>query len=78
MKNYYGNSKLDDERTRFTRKCECGCSVIICPTMKKEYVTCRWCGKKVYKDLEKQKEQDKKVERENFRMKMWNVLCEVK
>ena len=78
MKSYYGNKKLEEERTTFTRKCDCGCSVIIYPTMKKEYVSCRWCGKKVFKDIEKQKEQDRKVAREDFRMKMWNVLCEVR
>lgn len=78
MKKYFGNTKLEDERAKFTRKCECGCSMIIYPTMKKEYTTCRWCGKKLFKDSEKQIEQDKKVAREDFRMKMWNVLCEVK
>lgn len=72
------SDRLYNEKVEFTRKCSCGHSIAIYPTMKKEYIVCGWCHKKVFKDLEKQREQDEKVERENFRMKMWNALCEVK
>ncbi len=60
--------------TNYTRKCSCGCSVTIFPTTKREYIVCRWCGKKVFKDLEKQKQQDRKVEGENFRMKLRTMI----
>ena len=75
MKRDYEQKKLLEERTTFTRKCSCGHSIVVYPTMKKEYMVCGWCHKKVFKDLEKQKEQDRKIEREDFRMKMWNALC---
>lgn len=67
--------RICDERAKFTRKCSCGHSIMIYPTMKKDYITCGWCHKKVFKDVEKQREQDEKVKREEFRMNMWNMLC---
>ena len=68
--------KLQDELIGHRRRCSCGHTIIALPASKnhKEYVVCNWCHKKVYKDDEKQKEHDKKVERENFRMKMWGLL----
>lgn len=67
------NEKLLSFRTEHTRKCSCGHSIVIFPSTEKEYVICNWCHKKVFKDLEKQKEQDEKVRRENFRMKLRNM-----
>lgn len=67
-------SRLSNERSKYRRLCSCGHSVIITPTCKTEWIICGWCHKKIYKDLEKQKEQDKLVERENFRLKMWRML----
>lgn len=70
-------NKIFEERSKYTRKCSCGHSVIIYPTMKKDYTTCTWCNKKVFKDIEKQKIQDEKVKREEFRMNMWNAICSI-
>lgn len=66
--------KLEDERIKYRKKCSCGHTMVVLPTLKKDYVVCSWCKKKVFKDDEKQKEHDRKVERENFRMKMWGML----
>ena len=43
--------RICDERAKFTRKCSCGHSIMIYPTMKREYTTCGWCHKKVFKDI---------------------------
>jgi hypothetical protein len=67
-------TKLQNERNKFKRKCSCGHSVIVLPIGKREYVICGWCHKKVFRDIEKQKLQDQKVEREAFRVKMWGLL----
>lgn len=62
--------KLCLELHEFSRYCSCGCVNTVYPTMKKDYVICKWCHKKVFLDLEKQKEYDKKVEMEDFRIKL--------
>lgn len=66
--------KLSDERNKYKKKCNCGHSVLVLPTFKREYVICSYCHKKVFKDDKKQKEQNEKVKRENFRMKMWGLI----
>lgn len=75
-KGWRQEEKLQDELMEHRRKCSCGHTIIVLPASKnhKEYVVCNWCHKKVYKDDKKQQEHDKKVERENFRMKMWGLL----
>ena len=77
MSNNYSKveKRIHDERTKFTRKCSCGHSIVVYPTMKKDYIVCGWCHKKVFRDIEKQKIQDEKVKREEFRMNMWNMIC---
>lgn len=76
MRTFKEEIKLQEALTAHERKCSCGHTISTLPAAKrhKDYVVCNWCGKKVFSDPEKQKEQNKKVERENFRMKMWNVL----
>lgn len=68
--------KLENERMNYRRKCSCGHSVFILPGYKnsKDYVICNWCHKKVYNTDEKQKEHNKKIERENFRLRMWELI----
>lgn len=66
--------KICEERVKYTKKCSCGHSVIVYPTMKRDYTICTWCQKKVFKDGEKQLEYDEKVKREEFRMNMWNMI----
>lgn len=74
VNSFKDEEKIQDTLTDYKKKCSCGHSVIVLPTTKKDYVTCRWCGKRVYKDDAAQAEHNKKVERENFRLKMWSVL----
>ena len=68
------DSKLSNERSKYRRICYCGHSIVVTPTGKGEWITCSWCGQKVYRDKEKQKEQEKIIKRENFRLKMWRML----
>lgn len=77
MRDMYSSveKKMFDERAKFTRKCSCGHSIMVYPTMKKDYITCSWCQKRVFKDSEKQREYDEKIKREEFRMNMWNMIC---
>ena len=68
--------KLHDVLTEHRRKCSCGHTITTLPASKhhKEYIVCNWCGKKVFKDEEKQKEYERQLKRENFRTEMWRVL----
>lgn len=68
--------KLHSELVDHRKKCKCGHTIVTLPAAKrhKEYIVCNWCGQRVYDDKQKQQEHDKKVERENFRMKMWGLL----
>ena len=68
--------KLENERMNYRKKCPCGHSVIVLPTAKsgKDYVICNWCHGKVFKDDEKQETYNKKVKRENFRLRMWKLI----
>ena len=74
MKRFDKFEKITDAEQAHKRTCSCGCVSVIPPRNKKGYITCRWCHKKLFKDDEKQIMQDKKVEREDFRMKMWSAL----
>ncbi len=66
-------NKKDDEmfnlQTKYTKKCRCSCSVVIYPWENVERKMCRWCGRYVYMDDEKQK-------RYNFLMDMQKKLKE--
>lgn len=74
-RNAYGNEqKLVDALNEYKKICSCGCRSIIVASNKRSYAICRWCGKKVFMDEQKQIEHDKKVERENFRTNMWKML----
>lgn len=44
-----------DLQTDNTKKCRCGCSVVIYPWEKEDKKLCRWCGRMVYRDAEQQK-----------------------
>lgn len=66
--------KIEDERNEHKKTCSCGCVSVIPPKTRKGYITCRYCGKKLFKDDEKQRIQDAQVEREDFRLKMWSAL----
>ncbi len=52
-------NKKDDRmfnlQTQYTKKCRCGCSVVIYPWENVESKVCRWCGRLVYMSDEKQK-----------------------
>ena len=76
MERFKDIQKLEDERNEYKKTCSCGCISVIPPKTrnKKGYITCRYCGKKLFKDDEKQRIQDEKVEREAFRLKMWSAL----
>lgn len=65
--------RLIDVRMQFKRTCTCGHTMAIYPTMKKDYIVCSWCGRKVFKDIERQKEHDEKVKRDEFRLKMFGM-----
>ena len=73
-RNAYGNEqKLINALSELKRTCSCGCVTVVgAPNC--DYLICRWCGKKVFLDEQKQIEHDKKVERENFRTNMWKML----
>lgn len=68
--------KLHSIKSNYNRKCSCGHSVSTLPIhiYKKNYVVCTWCGKKVFKDIEKQVEQDEKIKREEFRFKLQQAM----
>lgn len=69
------DKKMFEERSKYTKKCSCGHSVIVYPTMKRDYTYCTWCNKKVFKDSEDQRIYDEKLKKEAFRMNMWNMIC---
>ena len=66
----------DADFGKYKKTCECGCVSIVPANTEndRDYITCRWCGMRIYKDDEKQKEYNEKIERERFRMKMWNAM----
>lgn len=72
--------KLHDITSTYKRKCSCGHSVSTLPihVYKKDFVICTWCGKKVFKDIEKQTEHDEKLKKEDFRLKLMNAMCKKK
>lgn len=78
MANFKDEAKLQSELSNHKRKCSCGHSATMPPTYKKDYAICTWCGKKIFKDIEKQKEHDKKVKQEEFRIRMWKTIAEIK
>jgi len=67
------DTKIFDEIALYTKKCSCGHSVSVYPSMKKDYTICTWCNKKVFKDDTQQKIHDEKVKKENFRMKLIKI-----
>lgn len=70
--------KLEEEMSKFKRKCSCGHTMNVYPSNGKEfkgYKTCRWCGKRVYGNDELQKQQDERVKKEAFRMNFWRSVC---
>lgn len=76
---YKETQRLENARNACKRTCSCGCTSVLPIGTKnnKDYVVCRWCGKRVYRDEAKQLEHNKKVEKENFRIQMWNMLKSV-
>ena len=68
--------KLENERINYRKKCSCGHSVIVLPSLKsgKDYVICNWCHCKVFRDDKKQRKYDKKKECEDFRLRMWKLI----
>ena len=71
---YLKSIYFNPPKPEYQRKCSCGHIVDILPKKGKEYVVCSWCKKKVFLSEEKQKEYDKKVQKENFRMKLWKEI----
>lgn len=69
-------AEFDEVANKYKRTCSCGCVTVI-PTViknKKDYKICRWCGKKLFKDDEKQNAYNKQVKAEDFRVKMWDAM----
>ena len=77
MKSYYKNLKdvkLMDDLSKCKYKCKCGHSVIFPADRKREWTVCGWCGCRIFKDPEKQKQWNAKCEKEDFRVKFNNYL----
>lgn len=63
------DKKIINLMTENTKYCSCGHSVVVFPTT--EYKVCTHCNKLVYYDREKQREYEKKLKKEDFRVKFW-------
>lgn len=76
MKRYIDDvQKVEEELIKCRRLCKCGHSVTVAPGLiRGEYIICTYCGGRMYKDLSKQKQHDKKVKRENFRFNFVKYL----
>jgi hypothetical protein len=59
--------KIHYERTKNTIKCKCGHSIPMRPCV--ESVVCRWCGRLVFRDKDKQKAHDKEMEKREALLK---------
>ena len=66
----------DADFGKYKKTCECGCVSIVPSNTEndRDYITCRWCGLRLYKDDEKQKEYNEKLRKDEFRLKMWNAM----
>lgn len=62
MKDFKKMIKLDNDRAKYKRYCQCGHSIVFPPSSKANRTICSWCGNYIYKnDLEKFKGNIKKV-----------------
>ena len=52
MKNFKNIQKYEDALAPYRHKCKCGHTIIITETFKGDYIVCRWCGRKTYKNKE--------------------------
>jgi len=68
------SSKLGDADAEGRRKCKCGHTIIFHRVIKSGYLICSWCGSRVYYDVEKQKEYDKEVAKNEFIFKVKNEI----
>lgn len=70
------NSKqiIEDKMSEYRRYCKCGHSITVAPIGLKEYFLCSWCGGRIYRDLQKQKEYDEKCSRDEFKFKFSQIL----
>ena len=64
------DQKLDNALVELKRKCKCGHTKIIPYNKNFEYVICSWCGARIYRDEEKQKNYDKDCEKKEFMFKL--------
>ena len=60
------NQRLDEAAAECRKKCRCGHTVIVPYSSKYDYVLCSWCNGRVYRDDEKQKIHDTKVDKADF------------
>lgn len=70
------NAKYMHKTSKFKKLCKCGHPQIVPKKNvgKLDYTICRFCGGRLYYDDEKQKQHDKKCERENFRVQIYNLM----
>lgn len=79
MGKFHNIRKLETENSKYKKTCSCGHVMVVYPNVRKgyrNYVICRWCGKRVYRNAELQKQQDEQVKKEAFRMELWRTLCQ--
>lgn len=66
--------KLDEVMMQYKKHCKCGHTQIVPPCIKGDYILCKWCGGRLYKDDKLQQLHDEKVERDNFRFKLLQCM----
>lgn len=70
------NQKLDNVLANYKKKCKCGHTRVVCPSYKRDYVICSWCGSRIYSDDKKQAAYDKKVAKNEFMYRLNKYLQE--
>lgn len=75
MKKYIdAYQKLDDKLSHLKKTCKCGHTQIVPVSSRYEYVLCKYCGTRLYRDNKKQREYDKKVRKNDFVYKLNKCL----
>ena len=58
----------------YMKKCKCGHTLTI--TNKYGRKICKWCGRMIYLDDNRQKEHDEELQKHNFKSKIRSILYE--
>lgn len=66
--------RVDNELVKFRKKCTCGHTMDVPNSWKGEYRICNHCGHRLYKDPDKQKAHNEKVNKEEFIFKFTQYM----